>query len=49
MNYGTNEAVSITITLAYDNANQGQQGGGGIGSVIGRTLGDVVTGIGGTP
>lgn len=49
MNYGTNEAVSITITLAYDNANQGQQGGGGIGAVIGRTLGDVVTGIGGTP
>jgi len=49
MNYGTNEAAAITITLAYDNANQGQQGGGGIGAVIGRTLGDVVTGIGTTP
>jgi hypothetical protein len=46
MNYGTNEAVAITMTIAFDNANQGPQGGGGIGSLIGRTLGDVVTGIG---
>lgn len=46
MNYGTNEAVAITLTLAYDNANQGPQGGGGIGNVIGRTVGDVVSGIG---
>ena len=46
MNYGTNEAVTISLTIAYDNANQGNQGGGGIGSVIGRTLGDVVTGAG---
>ena len=46
MNYGTNEAVTITVTMEYDNANQGPQGGGGIGGVIGRTLGDVVTGAG---
>ena len=49
MNYGTNEAAAITITLGYDNANQGNQGGGGIGLAVGRTIGDVVTGIGGTP
>jgi hypothetical protein len=48
MNYGTNEAAAITITLGYDNANQGNQGGGGIGLAVGRTLGDVVTGIGTT-
>ena len=46
MNYGTNEAATITITMEYDNANQGNQGGGGIGSIVGRTLGDVVTGAG---
>lgn len=48
MNYGTNEAVQISITLSYDNTNQGNQGGGGIGNVIGRTLGDLVTGIAGS-
>ena len=46
MNYGENGAVEITLTIAYDNANQGNQGGGGIGGVIGRTVNDVVTGIG---
>ena len=46
MNYGTNEAVTITITLGFDNANQGNQGGGGVGGIIGRTVGDVVTGVG---
>ena len=46
MNYGTNEAATITVTMEYDNANQGPQGGGGIGAVVGRTLGDVVTGAG---
>ena len=46
MNYGTNEAVTITLTIAYDNANQGNQGGGGIGGVIGRTVNNVVTGAG---
>jgi hypothetical protein len=46
MNYGTNEAVTITLTIAYDNANQGTQGGGGIGKAIARTVNDVVTGAG---
>ena len=46
MNYGENGAVEITLTIAYDNANQGNQGGGGIGGVIGRTVNNVVTGIG---
>ena len=46
MNYGTNEAVRITLTIAYDNANQGTQGGGGIGKAIARTVNDVVTGAG---
>ena len=48
MNYGENGAVEITLTIAYDNANQGNQGGGGIGLPVGRTLNDVVTGIGTT-
>lgn len=45
MNYGTNEAASITLTIAYDNANQGQAGGGGVGpgAFLGRTVNDVVT------
>ena len=46
MNYGTNEAVSITMNISYDNANQGNQGGGGIGGATGRTLNDVVSGVG---
>ena len=46
MNYGTNEAATINLTIAFDNANQGNQGGGGVGGVIGRTVGDVVTGVG---
>jgi len=48
MNYGENGAVEITLTIAYDNANQGNQGGGGIGLPIGRTVNDVVTGVGTT-
>ncbi len=46
MNYGTNEAATISLTIAFDNANQGNQGGGGIGGVIGRTVNNVVTGAG---
>ena len=46
MNYSENAAVTITLTIAFDNANQGNQGGGGIGRLIGRTLNDVVTGAG---
>lgn len=46
MNYGENAAVTITLTIAFDNANQGNQGGGGIGRLVGRTVNDVVTGAG---
>lgn len=45
MNYGTSEAATITLTIRYDNANQVPEGTG-IGTEIGRTVGDVVTGVG---
>jgi hypothetical protein len=45
LNYGTNEGVTIEMTIAYDNANQTPEGTG-VGTEIGRTLGDVVTGAG---
>jgi len=45
LNYGTNEAVTIEMTIAYDNANQTPEGTG-VGTEIGRTIGDVVTGAG---
>jgi hypothetical protein len=45
LNYGTNEAVTIEMSIAYDNANQTPEGTG-VGTAIGRTLGDVVTGAG---
>jgi hypothetical protein len=45
LNYGTNEAVTVEMTIAYDNANQ-TPNGSGVGTAIGRTVGDVVTGAG---
>jgi hypothetical protein len=45
LNYGTSEPATINMTIRYDNANQTPEGTG-IGTVIGRTLGDVVTGAG---
>ena len=45
LNYGTNEAVTIELSIAYDNANQTPDGSG-VGTEVGRTLGDVVTGAG---
>ena len=45
LNYGTNEAATIEMTIAYDNANQTPEGTG-VGTEVGRTLGDVVTGAG---
>ena len=45
LNYGTNEAATIELSIAYDNANQTPEGTG-VGTEIGRTLGDVVTGAG---
>jgi len=51
MNYGTNEAATINMTIAYDNANQGQQGNGGVGpsslpTSVGRTIAGTVSGLG---
>jgi hypothetical protein len=45
LNYGTNEAVTVEMTIAYDNASQTPQGSG-VGIEIGRAFGDVVTGAG---
>ena len=50
-NYGTNEPVSVALTIRYDNAVQfkGSTGTGvdrGIGAVVGRTLGETITGRG---
>jgi len=46
-NYGTNEPMQIALTIRYDNAVQGVGGTGpGVGQAIGRTLGDVATGVG---
>ena len=48
MNYGTNEAAQIALTIRFDNALQNPQGGGGggVGIAVGRSLGDVATGVG---
>jgi len=48
MNYGTNEAMQIALTIRFDNALQNPQGGGGggVGLAVGRSLGDVATGVG---
>ena len=45
LNYSSNEAVTVEMSIAYDNANQ-TPNGSGVGTAIGRTLGDVVTGAG---
>jgi len=45
LNYGSNEAATIEMTIAYDNANQ-TPSGTGVGTAIARAVGNVVTGIG---
>jgi hypothetical protein len=45
LNYATNEAVTIALTLRYDNAIQSPIGSG-VGASIGRTVGSIATGIG---
>jgi hypothetical protein len=50
-NYGTNEPMTVALTIKYDNAVQfaGANGTGierGIGALVGRTLGESVTGRG---
>lgn len=37
LNYGTNEAVTVELSIAYDNANQ-TPGGVGTGTAVGRSL-----------
>jgi len=45
MNYGTNEAAQIAMTIRFDNALQ-TPAGSGVGAAVGRSLGDVATGVG---
>jgi hypothetical protein len=42
-NYGTSEAMTVSMTIRYDNALQ-TPNGAGVGSTVGRTVGDVATG-----
>jgi hypothetical protein len=47
MIYGTSEAVSISMTIRFDNAVQVNSQDGrleGVGQFVGRTVGDVATG-----
>jgi hypothetical protein len=45
MDYGASEAVTISMTIRFDNAVQTPTGQG-VGAIVGRTLGDVATGAG---
>lgn len=42
-NYGTSDAMTVSMTIRYDNALQ-TPNGTGVGSTVGRTVGDVATG-----
>ena len=44
-NYGENTAMQIALTIRFDNALQSPPGSG-VGAIVGRTLGDVATGVG---
>ena len=44
MDYGSSEVATITMTIRFDNASQTP--GQGIGTLIGRTVGDIATGVG---
>jgi hypothetical protein len=44
LNYGSNEAAMIALTVQFDNAIQSPTGTG-IGTAVGRTLGTLITGI----
>jgi hypothetical protein len=44
-NYGTNEAMTIKMTVTYDNATQYRNGAQtGVGEFVGRAAGSVITG-----
>ena len=42
-NYSSNEAMTVAMTITFDNALQSPNGTG-VGSTVGRTVGDVATG-----
>ena len=42
-NYGTSEAMTVSMTIRFDNALQAPNGTG-VGTTVGRTVGDVATG-----
>jgi len=44
MDYSASEPLTIKLTLRFDNALQAP--GEGVGAVVGRTIGDVATGVG---
>jgi hypothetical protein len=44
--YATSDALKISMTIKFDNAIQNPAGGGGVGAIIGRTTGDISTGVG---
>lgn len=46
MDYALSEAVTISMTIMFDNAIQ-YPIGSGVGATVGRTLGDIATGVGG--
>jgi hypothetical protein len=46
LNYATNEPVTITLSIRFDNAVQSPQGTG-VGTNVGRTVNTLVTGVGG--
>jgi hypothetical protein len=43
MNYASSEAATVAMTIAFDNAVQTPPGQG-VGTIVGRTIGDVATG-----
>lgn len=45
LNYATNEPATVALTIAYDNAVH-SAGTIGVGTVVGRTLGELTTGQG---
>jgi len=42
-NYGTSDAMTVSMTIRFDNALQ-TPNGAGVGATVGRTVGDVATG-----
>jgi hypothetical protein len=54
LNYGENSPVTVALTIRFDNMVQFAAGAaqtsriGGIGAAVGRTIGEAITGAGGT-